>query len=245
MRLTVFGLLAALGMAAHAHPTLSFEPANPTPADTIVLTIRDTFTTCPYVVPTSTRFVPPNEIKLVYAQVSDCGSGPFSETKTTLGPLPAGTYNVIASTNYPDISPSFAEGAKQLTVSFPAGAGTPNATAPLENSGGHYLSQVFGEGIFIEQYGEKSFLTMASYDPEGRAAWVVMPDARWGFNAARNGFEFAGPVYRTQRTQGSPPVILVAPVGTGAWYPTTFDTVILTTTIDGNTGTRTLRRYRF
>jgi hypothetical protein len=245
MRLTALVLLASLGTAAQAAPTLTFEPANPTPADTIVLTIRDSSTTCPYVVPASMRFAPPNEIRLTYAQVTDCGFGPFSETKTTLGQLPAGTYSVIASTNYPDISPSFVEGTKQLTVSYPAGASTPNPTAPLENYGGHYQTGHFGEGVFIEQYGEKSFLTWATYDGEGRAAWVFMPDARWGFNATRGGYEFSGAVYRTRRGQESPPSVTVTPIGTGSWYPTTFDTVILTLTIDGSTNRATIRRYRF
>jgi len=246
MRSTVLVLLAALGLAAHAAPTLSFEPANPTPADTIVLTIRDSSPTCPYVVPTSIYFAAPNEIRLAYSHIGDCEFGPFSEARATLGRLPAGTYTVAAALNLLGTSPPPAVEVytKQLTVSLPAGAGGPNPAAPLENHAGHYLTGQYGEGVFIEQFGGKSFLTLATYDPDGRAAWLVMPDARWRYNANRGRSEFAGSIYRARRGDESPPAIHATPVGTGAWYPTGVDTAVLETTIDG-AATRTLRRFRF
>lgn len=246
MRFTLLVLLPALGMAVHAAPTLSFEPANPTPADTIVLTIRDSSPTCPYVVPTSIRFAPPNEIRLAYSHVGDCGFGPFSEAKATLGRLPAGTYTVAVTADLAGMPPppDLEVYAKQLTVSLPAGAGGPNAIAPLENSAGQYLTGQAGEGVFIEQFGDKSFVTFATYDSDGRPTWLVMPDARWRYNTIRGRFEFAGSMYRARRGPESPPSLTVTPVGSGVWYPAGFDAAVLETTIDG-AATRTLRRFRF
>jgi hypothetical protein len=209
----------------------------------IVLTIRDSAPTCPVFIVASTRFAPPNEIRLVVSHIGDCGFSPFSEAKATLGQLPAGTYNVVVTDNAPDITPppSYTQ---PLTVSFPAGAGGPNATAPLENYAGHYLTGQAGEGVFIEQFGDKSFLALATYDGEGHPTWVVMPDGRWRYNTIRGRFEFAGSMYRTRRGPESPPSITATPIGSGVWYPTGFDTAVLETPIDG-VATRTLRRFRF
>ena len=243
MRFTLLVLLAALGTSAHGAFTISFEPANPTPADRIVVTIRDSSPTCPTIRARATRMIPPNEIRLEYMRVGDCGFAPFSEAKVSLGPLPAGSYTVGLSIDSSDFSPPPGpEVTKQLLVSF---AGGPNGTLPYENYAGHYLTgPASGEGVFIEQYGEKSFVTFATYDSQGRPTWFVMPDARWTFNTVRGRYEFAGAVYQTMRGEESPPSIRVTPIGTGAWYPTGFDTVVLETTIDG-AGSRTLRRYRF
>ena len=247
MRSTVFVLLAALGTSAHAAFTLSFEPANPTPADRIVVTIRDSSPTCPNILATRTLFLPPNTIRLEYSHIGDCGFAPFSEAKATLGQLPAGTYTVTLGRNTSDISPAPPpEIEKQLVVNFPAGTGGPNAAGPLENYAGHYLTgPASGEGVFIEQFGQKSFLTYVTYDPEGRPTWIFMPDARWRFNEARGRSEFAGTLYRAMRGEESPPSIRVTPVGTGAWYPAGFDTLGLDMTIDGTERRTTIRRFRF
>ena len=243
MRISLLAPVLAFGMAAHAAPTLSFEPANPTPADTIVLTMRDSAPPCPAPAPELTRFTAPNEIRVTFSRVAGCGSGQLSEAKTTLGRLPAGTYTVIVMDAYPDITPPPTY-TTQLTVSLPAGAGGPNATAPLESFAGHYLTGQYGEGVFIEQFGDKSFLTFATYDAEGFPTWFVVPDARWRYNAQRGRLEFAGSVYRAKRGPESPPSLTVTPIGTATWYPTGFDTLALEMTIDG-ASSRTLRRFRF
>ena len=246
MRSTVLALLAAVSLPAHAAFTLSIEPPNPTPADRIVVTIRDSLPTCPTIRARATRFVPPNEIRLEYKRIGDCGFAPFSEAKTTIGPLPSGHYVVGLSGDSSDLSPPPGpEVTKQLVVNYPGGS---NGELPYENYAGHYLTGHYGEGVLIEQYGEKSFVTLATYDSEGRPTWLVMTDARWGFNTTRGRFEFAGAVYQARRGQESPPSIRVTPIGTGVWYPTGFDTAVLETTIDGQGtghGVRTLRRYRF
>ena len=243
MRFTLLVLLTTLGTSAQAAFTISFEPANPTPADRIVVTIRDSSPTCPSIRARATRFLPPNEIRLEYTRVADCGFAPFSEAKASLGPLPTGSYTVGLAVDSSDIAPPPGPVVtKQLVVSF---AGGENGTQPYENYAGHYLTgPVSGEGVFIEQFGEKSFLTFATYDSQGRPTWFVIPDARWTYNAPRGRYEFAGSVYRTTRGEESPPSIRVTPVGTGAWYPTGFDTVRLETTVEGFTTTN-LHRYRF
>ena len=242
MRSTVLTLLAALGTSAHAALTLSFEPANPTPADRIVVTIRDSSPTCPTILPRYTS-LGPNGIRIEYSRAFDCALAPYSEAKTTLGPLPHGFYMVGVAPDSSNASPPYApEVTKQLVVSYPGGE---NGTLPYENYAGHYLTVGFsGEGVFIEQYGEKSFLTFVSYDSAGQPTWYVMPDARWTHNQARGRYEFAGAVYRARRGQESPPSVAVTPIGTGVWYPTGFDAAVLETTIEG-IGSRTLRRYRF
>ena len=243
MRIVGLVLLATLGTSAQAAFTISFEPANPTPADQIVVTIRDSSPTCPSILHRMTRFVPPDEIRLEYTRIGDCGFAPFSEAKISLGPFPAGHYRVGVSFDSSTFSPPPGpEVTKQLVVSI---AGGPNGELPYENYAGHYLTVGFsGEGVFIEQYGEKSFLTFASYDSAGQPTWYVMPDARWTHNAARGRYEFAGAVYRARRGEESPPSVHVTPIGTGAWYPTGFDTAVLETTVEAFRS-KTLRRYRF
>lgn len=246
MRFTILALLATLPMAANAAITLSFEPANPSPVDTIVLTIRDSTPTCPYVNSEATHFRPPNEIRLIYGHIGDCGFAPYSEAKATIGRLPAGTYKVVAVTYPPDITPAPGfETSQELVVGFPGGPSLAISTGPLEDSSGHYLTGHFGEGVTIEQLGQKSVVTLETYDGEGRPTWLVMPDTRWRYNPARARAEFVGPVYRTRRGQESPPSVTVAASGTAVWYVAGFDVVMLEITIDGTTNTRTLRRFRF
>ena len=246
MRFTVLALLATLSMAANAAITLSFDPPNPTPADTIILTIRDSTPTCPYIVTEMTHFAPPNEIKLIYGHIGDCGFGPYSEAKATIGRLPAGTYKVTAVTYPPDITPAPGfETSQPLVVGFPGGPSLAISTGPLVDSSGQYLTGVFGEGVTIEQLGQKAFVTLETYDGDGRPAWLVMPDTRWRYNPTRARAEFMGPVYRTRRGQESPPSVTVSATGTALWYVVGFETVMLEMTIDGSTTTRALRRFRF
>ena len=246
MRQTLLGLLAMLPLGANAAITLSFEPANPTPVDTIVLTIRDSTPTCPYIAHEMTRFAPPNEIQVIWGQRSDCAFGPYSEMKATIGRLPAGTYKVKALNYPPDITPAVpTETSRDLVVGYRGGPSLAISTGPLEDASGHYLTGHFGEGVTIEQLGEKSIVTLETYDGEGRPSWLVMPDMRWRYNPDRARAEFVGAVYRTRRGQESPPSVTVAASGTALWYLTGFDTVVLEITIDGMTQTRTLRRFRF
>ena len=122
LRSTVLALLAALGMPAHAAFTISFEPANPTPADRIVVTIRDSSPTCPTIRARATRFIPPNEIRLEHSRIGDCGFAPFSEARTTIGPLPSGRYVVGLAADSSDIAPPPGpEVTKQLVVSIAGG----------------------------------------------------------------------------------------------------------------------------
>ena len=237
---SVLVLLAALALPVHAALSISFEPASPSPADEIVVTIRDSSPTCPSIIPSATRFDAPSTIRIAYRRIGDCGFAPFSESKTTIGPLPWGTYTLAVGIDSSAITPPPGpEATTPLVVSHPA------ANVPDENYAGHYTTGPFSaEGVFIEQFGGKAFLTLATYDSEGRPSWYVMPDARSAFNATRNRFEFTGTMYRTRRGPESPPSIAVISVGTGVWYPTGFDTLRLETTIDG-IGSRNLTRFRF
>jgi hypothetical protein len=243
MRLVLAVLLATLGASAHAAFTISIEPARPTPADTIVVTFRDSAPTCPTLRARAARFEWPNVFRFEHERIGDCGFAPFSEVRTTIGPLPAGAYVVGLSRDSSDIAPA---PPPEVTLPFfVTFAGGDNADKPYERYAGHYLTAFPGEGVFIEQYGEKSFVTLVTYGSDGQPTWLVMSDARWTFNAARNRREFAGAVYRARRGEESPPSVTVAPVGTGAWYPAGFDGAVLEMTVDGTTVNRTLRRYRF
>jgi hypothetical protein len=236
-RFLLAAALATLGMTAHAALTLSFEPAHPTPADTIVVTLHDSSPSCLSLVTQSTHLT--NEIHLYYSNVEDCGSRASFERKATLGRLPAGNYTVTLGRDFGGVPPP-PEYVTQLEVRLGS-----TEDAPPENYAGHYVTNEAGEGVFIEQFGGKSFLTFATYASDGRATWFVMPDARFGYKAPPGRSEFTGQVYRAERTLQGAPAISVTPAGTGSWYATGFDTLALTATIDGTPLTRTLRRLRF
>lgn len=123
-----------------------------------------------------------------------------------------------------------------------------NAHAQETNYTGHYLTGPFsGEGVFIEHVGTKSFLTYATYDGQGRATWLVMPDGRAQFNAATQRTEFTGPYYRVTRGDESPPSIRAVAVGTATWYPIGPDTVRLSLNPSSPSelpSTATIRRFR-
>jgi hypothetical protein len=241
-------LLASMACACSAYgtPTLSFSPANPTPADTVTVTIRDSTATCPYVVPGTTRLAPGNELRVLFNRIGDCGFGPFAESSATLGQLPAGTYTVTLTFNYDGTLPPPVD-TKTLTVAYPAGTGTIAPAAPLENYAGHYLTDIDGEGVFIEQYGTTTFLSFFTYGATGQPTWLVMPAMRWEFNAVRSRSQFTGAVYTASRSTPPPAAgtVAIAPAGTGSWYPSGFERGVLELTVGGMAVNRNLRRFKF
>jgi hypothetical protein len=84
-----------------------------------------------------------------------------------------------------------------VTVAYP-----PITTlAPPDDYSGHYLTGTIGEGVFVEQQGNTAFISFLYLGDDGKATWVVMPDARW--EAAENGTaRFAGFVWRVEGLGG-------------------------------------------
>lgn len=230
--------LAAASTTAHAQRTISFDPPNPTPLDEVTLVLSDTTATCPSLLRTSLRFVG-GVIHAVQGSL-DCTTGAYSQTRLPLGRFPAGTYAVQIHRNTiqdpVDIAAS-------LTVEYAAGTGTTAATAPPYNFTGHYLTQSEGEGVFIQQYNGRSFLSLFTYEADGRGTWLVMPSGTFQYNA-NTGFGFVSPVYTAQRPPGAGTIVLTE-VGTSSWVSFTPGQATLTTTINGTTTSRFLRRFRF
>jgi hypothetical protein len=239
-------LLGLVPPVALAGVTASVVPAHPTPADTTEVVVTDSAATCPYVVPGSIRHAL-GTLYVKVARIGDCGFAPFATASAVLGRLPAGEYRIVL----------YGEGGEQVpidsrtfSVDYPGGLGSPSQASPSVNHGGHYLTQFAGEGVFIEQSGGRTFVSVLTYGEGGSPTWYVMPAAQWGFNAARGRYQFTGPVYAARRIgAGAGARIEVDPVGDGSWYPTGsgvgMSTATLEMTVNGAAFARSLRRFQF
>src|SRR5688572_18598225 len=85
--------LLALALPSHA-ATLSITPANPTPADTMVLEVVGA-APCSSIVPNSSEMTDGRVIRVQYNDGTNllCLAAP-GPVKATLGRLPAGTYRI-------------------------------------------------------------------------------------------------------------------------------------------------------
>jgi hypothetical protein len=239
---SIFAMAAGFACAnAFAATGIAFLPANPTPADTIRISFTEPVATCPYFVPASTTHSG-GTLRLQIRHIGDCGFGPYETTITTLGRLPAGEYAISISHTDPGVSPIPPAITATLTVSYPPGADTSAPTKPVEDYGGQYLTDVAGEGVFVEQYGTTAFITYAGYGADGKPMWLVMPDARYGFNNQRGTPEFTGNVYSAQRN-GT--VLAVTPIGSGVFWSAGTEVGWLTMNLPGAPLARTIRRFRF
>lgn len=204
--LLAFALCAGALTASAA--SISVTPANPSPTDTLVLRV-DNAASC--------AFIPPNPVEMTDGRVIrvnyndgaaiDCFVANPQPT-VTLGRLPAGTYRVELLSGSSNVV-----AATQVTVAYP-----PLTTlAPPDDYSGHYLTGLFGEGVFIEQQGNTAFISFLYVGADGKSTWVVMPDARW--EAAANGTaRFAGLVWRVDgATPGGG--LIAQTVGTGFFNP--------------------------
>lgn len=239
-------LIALAAPGALAGITASVVPAHPTPADTTEVVVTDSAASCPYVVPGSIRHAQGTLFARV-ARIGDCGFAPFASSSAVLGRLPAGEYRIVL---YGEAGENVPIDTRTFSVEYPAGLGSPSQASPSVNHGGHYLTQFPGEGVFIEQSGAKTFVSVLTYAEGGSPTWYVMPAAQWGFNAARSRYQFTGPVYAARRIGvGASARLEVDPVGEGSWYPTGsgvgMSTAALEITVNGVAFARTLRRFQF
>jgi hypothetical protein len=242
--LPILALLASF--EAVAGITASVIPARPTPADTTELVVTDSVASCPYVVPGSIR----QAQGTIYARVQrigDCGFAPFLASTAVLGRLPAGDYRLVI---YGEGGEGVPIDTRTFTVDYPMGMGTAMQASPSVNHGGHYLTQFPGEGVFIDQSGGRTFVSILTYGEAGAPTWYVMPSAQWGFNAAKGRYQFAGPVYAARRLgSGLAATLEVDPVGEAVWYPTGggfgTQTAVLEMSVNGTALNRSLRRFQF
>jgi hypothetical protein len=226
-----------LTQGALAQLTVSIQPVNPTPADTVELVIATSGPTCLTVPPDGVRFQGENLIRVAILPATGSCLRPAPTLRVALGRFPLGSYNVRWGAND--------DAAGAFTVTLPAGTGTPAAVAPFENYSGVWVTGVAGEGVSITQYGPTVFLSYQTYGPDGLPLWVVMSDGKWEYDASLGLFRFRGPVYITRRLAGN--VLAVAPVGDASLYPVqgNSDAALLQVNVEGMAGARLLTKFRF
>lgn len=223
-------------LPCQAEVTISLHPADPSPADSIVATIHDTDSGCPLVAPQSVITIA-NEIRLFLSSQVDCGFGPYAEWRLTLGALPPGNY--IVSLLRDGTMPVQLIDSKRLQVNL----GT-TAAKPFQSYAGQWLTQFDGEGLFLEQSGDKAFLAFLTYAEDGRPTWYVVPDARWEYGATER-YRFRGALYVAERANVPGARVAATPVGTASWSPDVFDAAMFEAAIGDARITRSLRRFRF
>ena len=229
----------ALAVPAHS-ATLAITPANPTPADTIVVEMVNA-PTCSSIAPNAIEMTDGRVIRVHYHDGTNilciAATGPV---KATLGRLPAGTYRIDFVPN-----PGAAQGAgasTTITVTNPTGQAD---DPPFDNFSGHWLTGLPGEGIFVTQSGKTAFVSILYLKPDSTPLWAVMPDARWGPDAS-GGMRFFGEIWSIMPTgAGTGAGRLIAKLGYGSFYPSgIFDQARIETHIV-EMPSRTLMRFRF
>jgi len=231
--------LFALALPAHA-ATLAVTPANPTPADTIVVEMVDA-PACSSIAPNAIEMTDGRVIRVHYNDGTNIrclvATGPV---KATAGRLPAGTYRIEF---VPNLGAAQGAGAATtVTVTNPTGQ---LDDPPFDNFSGQYVTDTMGEGVVVVQSGKTAFVTFLYVRPDGGTGWAVMPNARWGADA-NFAMRFFGEIWRPEPSGGAPGTgRLTAMIGFGSFYPGgIFDQARIETHIP-EMQSRTLTRHRF
>jgi hypothetical protein len=200
--------LGASALAASA-ASISVTPSNPRPTDTLVLHV-DGAATCAFISANAVEMTDGRVIRVRYNDGSAVTCfAPNPQPTVTLGRLPAGTYRVELVLEAS--ASSGVAAATQVTVAYPP----TTVLAPPDDYSGHYITGTIGEGVFIEQQGNTAFISFLYLGQDGKATWVVMPDARW--EAAANGTaRFSGVVWRVD---GAGAGFIAQTVGSGFFNP--------------------------
>ena len=189
--------LVALGLPAHS-ATLAITPANPTPADTIVVEMVGA-PTCSSIAPNSIEMTDGRVIRVHYNDgtniVCIAATGPL---KATVGRLPAGTYRIELVPNVGAVAGAGA--ATSITVTNPTGQAD---DPPFDNLSGYYLTGTMGEGVSVTQSGKTAFVSFLYQRADGSSGWAVMPNARWGLDS-NGGLRFFGEIWRPVVSGGAP-----------------------------------------
>jgi hypothetical protein len=231
--------LLALALPAHA-ATLAVTPANPTPADTIVVEMVDA-PACSSIAPNAIEMTDGRVIRVHYNDGTNIrclvATGPV---KAPVGALPAGTYRIEF---VPNLGAAQGAGAAtNVTVTNPTGQ--PD-DPPFDNFSGQYATGRYGEGVVVVQSGKIAFVTFLYLRADGASSWAVMPDARWGPDEG-GGMRFFGEIWALLPSGTAPRTgQLTAKLGYGSFYPSgVFDQARIETHIP-EMQSRTLTRHRF
>lgn len=245
MRLRLFALALALftvRAAAAATYTLTFEPAQPTLADTVVAVVTSSEQDCPALDPEYMKFTG-SEIRLVLDHDIDCGFAPHGTARVTLGRLPPGSYPVSLLWTVP--SPPSTADQELLVVSVPPYDSSFTRESSLENLTGHWIvPNAPGQGVFVQHFGKTAFVSILTYGADGKPTWWVMPEAHYRHNSALGRMEFAGDVYETLQAGAPGGEIAAVPIGTGT-LTGSIETGTLELSTSRVTATYALRRFRF
>ena len=246
----VAAVAVALALQAFAFPavaaTATTLPVTPGVADTVILQADVGGPRCPVVQPDGLSMTG-NAIRVEVGEAPHCNAAPFSRFTVTLGRFPAGEYRV---TVFERSAHSAGIGSAMLAeTTFAVGS---YGSAQLENMTGHWTTDVVGEGVSITQIGARLFFTWLAYGPDGRATWMVAPDAGYQLKAGKGG-KFAGPLYSARGAapkgvSGLPftPFADIAVSGSASIAATGVDTATMELRLeDGHEISRTLRRMRF
>jgi hypothetical protein len=102
-----------------------------------------------------------------------------------------------------------------------------------------------GWGFAITQHGETQFNVIYAYDANGKPIWYVMPGGSW--DATRS--TYSGALYVPSSAPfdayDSRRFVVHAPVGSASIRYTSASTAVLSYTIDGASGTKTIERQPF
>ena len=231
--------LLALALPAQA-TTLAITPANPTPADTIVLEAVGA-PACSSIVPNSIEMTEGRVIRVHYNDGTNilciAATGPV---KATVGRLPAGTYRIELVPNVGAVAGAGA--AATITVTNPTGQAD---DPPFEDFSGHYLTGTNGEAVVVNQSGKTAFVKILYLRADNTPGWAVMPDARWSLDS-NGGLRFFGEIWRPELSGVAPGSgLLWAKIGFGSFYPGgIFDQARIETHIP-EMQARSLTRFRF
>ena len=231
--------ILALALPAHA-ATLEITPARPTPADTIVMEVVGA-PSCSSIAPNAIEMTDGRVIRVNYNDGTNilCIAVP-GPLKTTIGRLPAGTYQIELVPNVGAVAGAGA--ATTVTVTNPTGQLN---DPPFDDFSGHYLTGTNGEAVIVTQSGKTAFVKFLYLKADGTSGWAVMPGARWELDPTF-GLRFFGEIWRPELPGGMTGTgQLWAKIGFGSFYPGgIFDRARIETHIP-EMQARSLTRFRF
>ncbi len=255
-RLVALAAMAALPSAAQ------MLAATPSPAfvtDNVSVEINLGRALCPVLQPDGIRFDPPVAaaqqapgmpamISIRLQEESECASPPVSRLRVTLGRFPAGEYTVQVWKRLPQVGDAILEGVVAVG-SFTIEAYAPESM-PRDNYGGHWTTNLVGEGLSASQFGKRMFFSWLSYGADGKPTWLVVPDATFRTDGGHRRFE--GTLFSGQGTAkpviGMPftPFTGVMRLGTASFVEVGIDEAALELRFDDGTQVdRVLKRFIF
>lgn len=180
-------------------------------------------------------------MKLLSSDFATRASSPAVEIP--LGQLPAGRYEVVLRLTAPN------NGATTTLPAVPFEVLPRIGDSPAWNASGLWWTpSESGWGVSLLQSADRLFASWYSYGSDGRPAWFVIPDGKWGVQSG--GWGFIGTVYRTTgpyfgEATFDPARVTRTAVGSAYISPDVGENALMVLTIDGTTVRKNLRRFSF